>query len=54
MKYKYKYAIYTNNLCWGKMKIAEYDNMTTAELMKNNYYINKYGCCDIVKKRYYL
>ena len=54
MKYKYKYVVYTSNLCWGKIKIAEYDSRATAEFMTNIYHINEYGCCDIVRKRYYL
>jgi hypothetical protein len=53
MKYKYHYVICTNNLCYGHLKLAEYPNRKTAEFMKN-ILVEKYGCCDIERKRYYI
>ena len=53
-KYKYKYCLYTNNLCAGYSFIAAYDTLKQAEFAYYNFYINKYGCCDITKKRFYI
>jgi hypothetical protein len=53
MKYKYKWLIYTNNLCYGYMKLNEYSTKSDAENAYYNFYMNKYGACDIVKKRVY-
>lgn len=52
-KYTYRYFIYTNNLCYGYMQLCAYDTKRQAESAYYNHYLNKYGACDIVKKRVY-
>lgn len=32
-KYRYIYAVYTDNLCWGRMLIGRADNRAVAEYM---------------------
>lgn len=53
MKYKYKWFVYTNNLCYGYMKLNAYNTKSDAENAYYHFYMNKYGACDIVKKRVY-
>ena len=53
-KYTYHYFIFTNNCCYGWMKLNEYRTKAAAREAYYNYYMHKYGACDIVKKRVYI
>lgn len=63
--YTYEYIIYTNNMGYGKMKITngfatlkEAQNFLRQNGSLSSFgdcgYHNKYGCCDIIKKRKYI
>lgn len=55
MKYKYKYCVYANNLKWGFYFIESYDTKREAEAAKRTFeHGSKWGCCDVVKKRFYI
>ena len=53
MKYKYVYEIRTNNLCWGNKLLETCDTLKKARFNIYNY-TDKYGCCDIYKRREYI
>ena len=50
-KYKYVYVAYTDNLCWGRMKLGEGRTYNEAVWIAES--ANK-GCYDIRKERRYL
>ena len=49
-KFTYIYQIKTNNLCYGGMLLDTCKTYKEA-LSKMSYFQNKYGVCDIYKKR---
>lgn len=49
-KFTYIYQIKTNNLCYGSM-LLDTCNTYKEALSKISYFQNKYGVCDICKKR---
>ena len=51
--YIYKWDIWTNNLCYGYKFVERFNTLQEARA-NINLIQNKYGCCDIVKKRYYI
>ena len=53
MKYYYVYEVRTNNMCYGGMLLDTIKNYREA-LNKKYQYQNKYGACDIYKKRVYV
>lgn len=63
-KYHYEYFVYTNNMGYGKMKITEgFKKLKQAQeylclngglsSFGDSGWHDKYGCCDIVKRRVY-
>ena len=48
--YHYVYVCYTDNMCWGRMKLGESENKAIANRI--GYYANK-GCYIVVKERRY-
>lgn len=51
--YFYKWDIWTNNLCYGYKLVGRYDTLKEARANTERIQ-NKYGCCEIVKRRYYI
>lgn len=49
----YKWDIWTNNLCYGYKFVERFNTLQEARANANRIQ-NKYGCCDIVKKRVYI
>ena len=49
----YKWDIWTNNLCYGHKFVERFNTLQEARAnIKSIQY--KYGCCEIVKRRYYI
>ena len=53
MKYTYRYYIQTNYICYGRSIVSEAYKTRAAAAFWLDCYIYKYGCCDIVRRRYY-
>ena len=51
--YIYKWDIWTNNLCYGYKFVGRYNTLEEARA-NINCLQNKNGCCEIVKRRYYI
>ena len=49
----YKWDIWTNNLGYGYRFVKRFNNLHEAKANMNRIQ-DKYGCCEIVKKRYYI
>lgn len=52
MNYHYVFEIRTNNLCYGGILLKECASLSEAR-QQIGILQNKYGCCDIYKKRKY-
>ena len=51
--YIYKWDIWTNNLAYGYKLVGRYNTLEEARA-NINCLQNKNGCCEIVKRRYYI
>ena len=51
--YIYKWDIWTNNLAYGYKFVGRYNTLEEARA-NINCLQNKNGCCEIVKRRYYI
>ena len=52
MKYCYRWYIQTNNCCYGCIIVSRAYRSRSEAGFDYGYYVNKYGCCDIVKCRH--
>ena len=50
--YYYRWYIQTNNLGYGRMIVSRAYRTRNDATFDYDYYVNKYGCCDIVKRRH--
>ncbi len=53
MAYRYVYAVYANNMCYGVKCLGTYLSYSLAEFHMH-YFQAQYGCCEIRKKREYI
>jgi len=51
--YIYKWDIWANNLGYGCKFVGRYNTLKEARANINSLQ-NKYGCCEIVKRQYYI
>lgn len=54
MKYYYRWFIQTNNLGYGCIIVSNEYKTRSDAVTEFTYYQQKYGCCEIIKKRVYI
>ena len=52
-KYEYKFCVFTNNLRDGVQFLCSCDSLIKALKKRDFLQCDGWGCCDIVKKRFY-
>ena len=51
-RFHYVYTVYTDNLCWGRLKLGTYPTRSWANREKEQWSRTR-GCCIVKKEREY-